>query len=100
MGVYGGLTESFRDEWHVEDGLATARIPQITGDEVRAVVEAMPDGGWDWSVWRFPDVPGAVWSGRAMSLTEAMAATQRVARLICLAPGQMMSSAGYLHAVA
>lgn len=100
MGAFSGLLDSFRDEWCVEDGLATARIPQITGDEVRVVVEAIPSGGWDWAVWRFPDLPGAVWSGRAMSQTEAMSAAQRVARLICLAPGQMTSPAGYLHAVA
>lgn len=100
MGAYYGLPDSLRDEWCVEEGLVTARIPQSGGDEVRIVVESDPAGGWDWAVWRFPDLPGAIWSGRAPSQAEAMSAAQRVAWLMCLAPGQMTSFAGYVPAVA
>ncbi|GAN77591.1 hypothetical protein [Acidisphaera rubrifaciens] len=87
-------------DWHVEDGLLSARIPQPRGGEVRVVVEAMPDEGWDWVVWRVGGGRLGVWHGVCALRPDAMLAAEKTARLLRLAPNAMMRDADTLAASA
>ena len=58
---------------------ATADTTQ-SGERYYLIVEELPKGGWDWSVWRQRDNWRVVRNGTAKAAQEAMWAAEEAAR--------------------
>ena len=67
------MIESWVD---VDDCVCAATIEDDDGEQLHLSVEPLPDGGWDWTVWR-SQVESRY--GTAASRTTAMAAAEAAA---------------------
>ena len=65
-----------------------------SGHKQYMVVEALPEGGWDWVAWGVGQT-GQCLHGRADTLTNAMAAAERAAARLARAPVDELAAARY-----
>jgi hypothetical protein len=54
-----------------------ADLDTADGTRYHLIVEMLPGGGWDWSVWRQNDGTRGVHTGFAVTAQEAMRAAER-----------------------
>lgn len=72
--------------WALEvPGLFCATWAPLRGSKRHLVVEALPEGGWDWVTWA-NDGTGRCLHGRAGTQHRAMEAAERGAMLIAAGP--------------
>lgn len=75
-----------RFEWLVEEGLLTGSVAAEAGADgpggrLFLVVEALPDGGWDWMAWA-DDRSGRSLRGRCPTRAQAVQAAEHGVELL------------------
>lgn len=69
--------------------LLTASVCDVSGARLYAIVEALPEGGWDWAAWAENRRTRPL-HGECASHAAAVVAAERAAALLYQTPGASM----------